>query len=82
MLMKARPAPANRVHAACAVPGGRIRIRTAAGIRVGELPPTGMLASQIQIAYQTSDALLECLAARDLDPINCSGRERGVDEII
>lgn len=37
---------------------------------------------KIQVAHQTIDAFLECLSARDLDPIHCSWRDRGVDEIV
>ena len=37
---------------------------------------------KIQVAHQAIDAFFECFAACDLDPINCSRRDRGVDEII
>jgi hypothetical protein len=77
-LMKARPARANRVHAACAAPGGHIRTRCDAGIS----SPKGMSALQIQVAHQAIDAFFERLAARDLNPVNSPRGYSGVDEIV
>jgi len=38
--------------------------------------------ANFKVAHQAIDALLKCLTARDLDPVNGSWRYRGVDEIV
>jgi hypothetical protein len=66
-LLMPQVARASPVRVACAAPEGHI--------------PTSCFL-QSKLAYQVFDALLECFATRNQDPINSSRRDGCVDEIV